>query len=63
MKRFKLPCGCEPGYYLCREAGKLWAEVNRAYDTEDDKAYVRARRKYEIHLKGHLAEIVEKPIG
>jgi len=44
-------CNCEPGYFLCPKAVKLWEEVNRRYKAGDWKAYEKALDKYNEHIK------------
>ena len=46
-----LPCGCIPGYYLCRTAESIWRDATMAYLSGDWEAYARLRRLYDAHFQ------------
>lgn len=47
----KLSCGCIPGFFLCPEAVRLWAEVrNLAPQYERDNKYRAAYQRYDAHV-------------
>jgi len=45
-----LGCGCELGYFHCREADRLWKEVNRIYELDGyNLQYIKALNAYRRH--------------
>lgn len=42
-------CDCRPGFYLCREAERLW-RLASACLTDDLIGYVEARAAYDAHI-------------
>lgn len=53
-----LPCGCDPGSILCREAERLW----RLYVTSPlDDADLTARRLYAEHVGEYGHSLVTPP--
>lgn len=44
-------CACDPGYFLCPEAVRLWDEVGIAYRSGDPKLYFVVLDKYFAHKK------------
>ena len=51
MTESKLSCDCVRGFYLCREAVRLWNLYSQYYYTRDYKKADRYKQKYEMHFK------------
>lgn len=59
MGPFAKMCGCVRGFFLCREAETLWAEVIKKMRRYDD--YSSELATYEKHFEGKPNISPEKP--
>lgn len=43
-------CTCVPGFFLCPEAVRLWAEHNAAYQRKDWDEHKKTNDRYNEHI-------------
>lgn len=49
-RRGSLPCGCIPGYFLCRDAIRLW-NIYLQTDINDETGCQKAMENYNQHFE------------